>query len=54
MGTIWFVNVNHTIFKGKNLHWTQSDACTTTKTSIFIDDEFMRRNSRHDLWKNSL
>jgi hypothetical protein len=51
VGAIWFIDVDHTIFEGENLHWTQSDACSTTKTAILVDHEFMVRNSPHDRWK---
>jgi hypothetical protein len=54
MGAVWFIDVDHSIFKGKDLHWTQSNAGPATKTTIFVHHEFMGRNPGHDLWKNSL
>lgn len=53
MSAIRFINVNHTIGQGEHLHWTQSNACSTAKTTILVDDEFVRWNSSHDRWKNS-
>ena len=47
MGAVWFVNMDHTINKREDLHWTQSNTSSTTKTPIFFDDKFVERNSRH-------
>ena len=53
MRAIRFINVNHTIRQCKHLHWTKSNASSTAKAPIFVDDEFMQRNSCHDHWKDS-
>ena len=51
MRAIWFIDVDHTIFKCENVHWTQSDASSTAKAAILVDHEFMIDDSPHDRWK---
>jgi len=34
-----FVNLRHALFERKHVQWTQCNACTAAKTSVFVHDE---------------
>jgi len=48
-----FINIDHSIGQGQNVHWTQGDACAATKTPILVNGEPMVLESAHDLWNES-